>query len=1001
MGNHAVFSFDGLSKRLDGELYTDRNRRIMYATDASPYRELPIAVAVPRTVEDLRAIIGFAGEHRLGIIPRGAGTSLAGQVVGSGLVVDISRYFKRILAFDAAARSVVVEPGVVLNELNQFLKPHGLFFAPETSTASRCTIGGMLGNNSCGLHSVIYGSTRHHTLAVTALLSDGSTAVFESLDEVALSAKCRLDDLEGRIYRKLVSILENPRHQQEIRREFPDRTLPRKNTGYALDELLETAPFTPGGDRFNLCRLLAGSEGTLAIATAIKLNLVPLPPPVKGLLCVHFRTLEEALEANLIALDHQPGAVELMDDRILTLTAGNILQNRNRFFVQGHPGAILIIEFARDSREEIEAIAKAVEADMRAAGLGYHFPLVFGADLISRVWALRRSALGVLSNLPGDAKPVTVIEDTALHPRSMPAYIAEFKQILNQYGLSCVFHAHIGSGELHFRPILNLKDATDVSTFRSIAVDVARLVKKYNGSLSGEHGDGRLRGEFIPLIIGEHNYGLLREIKATFDPHAILNPGKVIDAPRMNTQLRYLPGQPTRSFETCFDFSAVQGMVRAIEKCNGSGDCKNTPATGKVMCPSYQATMDEAMTTRARANLMRELLSDPSDPVPFASEDIRQILDHCLSCKACKSECPAGVDMTRLKAEFLQHYHDQRGVRLRDRLISHLTQFNHWGSKLPRFYNAVVTGRLTAPPLKRLIGFTPQRQLPTLHAFTLKSWANRHLSTRNAAIPQPIGQVCFFNDEFSNTYDVDIAILTVELLTRLGYRVVMTEPIDSGRALLSKGFVRRAQRLVVNNVRKLGQWVGEDCPLVGLDPSTVLTLRDEYPDLAGDPLKETAATLAKRSFLIEEFLAAEMKRGAIATTMFTSAARKIYCHGHCHQKALTSIAPTLSMLSFPENFDAEEINAGCCGMAGAFGFEKEHYELSVRIAELQLLPAIRRLPADAWLAAPGLSCRQQIRDLTGKTALHPVAILHDALIDHRETKDRLEHDTIRPQETND
>lgn len=976
-------AFDELKQSLSGACYTDHSHQLMYATDASVYRELPQAVVVPETVEDIRRTIFFARRTGSSIIPRGAGTSLAGQVVGPGIVIDMSRHFRGIIELNREERWVRVQPGVILNQLNAYLAPHGLFFAPETATASRCTIGGMLGNNSCGMHSVIYGSTREHLLSVKAILSDGSDAEFRALSSAEYEQKCAGNEFENRIYREMNGLLSDPENQAEIRKGFPDPTLPRRNTGYALDVLTEGQPFTQSGRPFNFCRLLAGAEGTLAFATEIKLNLVPLPPKEKGVLCAHFETLEQALQANLIALSQGPGAVELMDGEIVKLSKGNILQARNRFFIKGDPGAILMIEFARESRGEIQVLADRIVADMRAAGLGYHFPLVFGETDIARVWAVRRSALGLLSNLPGDAKPVSVIEDTAVHPRVLPDYIADFKKILARYGLSCVFHAHVGSGEIHFRPVLNLKLSRDVERFQEIAADTARLVKKYNGSLSGEHGDGRLRGEFIPVIIGEKNYGLLKAVKRAWDPDNIFNPGKIVDTPRMNTSLRYVTDQPVKAFDTCFDFSEVHGLIRAIEKCNGSGDCKATVVTGGVMCPSYQASLDESMTTRARANLLREFLNRSEKKNPFDHKELYDILDQCLSCKSCKSECPSNVDMARLKAEFLQHYHDAHPNGLRNLLIANITPLYRFGSLFPALFNAMNRNPLTGTIIRRLTGFVRERELPRLYRITLGRWARRHLADLNRSLSTPVKRVYLFNDEFTHFNDVEIGIKTVRLLTALNYEVIVTDFMESGRALISKGMLRKARRIAVRNIQQLKGLVNDHRPLLGLDPSTILGFRDEFPDLVPSGLKADADRLAGCVFLVDEFLAAEMASGNIRPQAFTDRQRHIRFHGHCHQKALASTDCTSSILSFPKNYSVEEIDAGCCGMAGSFGFEKEHYDLSLKIGELKLLPEVRRTPEDVLIAATGTSCRQQIRDNTAREALHPIEILFDALIEKR------------------
>ena len=606
-----------LAHNIHGDLFTDKKNRILYATDASAYREIPLAVVRPKNKEDLVKLVNFANQHNISLIPRTAGTSLAGQVVGSGIVVDISKYFTQILELNEKERWVRVQPGVILDELNMFLKPFGLFFGPETSTSSRCMIGGMVGNNACGSHSIIYGTTRDHTLATKVILSDGNEVEFKALSTEEYNEKLREHSLENEIYRYLNKILSNKENQEEINKEYPDKSIYRRNTGYALDLLLDTEPF--GGQKaFNLTNLICGSEGTLGLITEIKLNLVDIPPKEIAVVAAHFKTKEEAFRANLIALKHKPGAVEMMDNTILDLTKGNREQAKNRYFVEGDPGAILIIEFARHTINEINDSCSKLIDDFKKSGYGYHFPIIYGNDT-KKVWALRKAGLGVLSNMEGDAKPVSVIEDTAVSVDVLPDYMDDFQKILLKHKLECVYHAHIGSGELHLRPILNLKDPKDVEMFRIIGEEIAHLVKKYKGSMSGEHGDGRVRGEFIPIVIGEKNYKLLQELKAVWDPNKIFNPGKIVDVPSMTNNLRYDPGRKEPEIETIFDFSNVGGIVRATEKCNGSGDCRKTEKSGGTMCPSYMATRNEDDVTRARANILREFLTNSTKKKSFRS----------------------------------------------------------------------------------------------------------------------------------------------------------------------------------------------------------------------------------------------------------------------------------------------------------------------------------------------------------------------------------------------
>jgi FAD/FMN-containing dehydrogenase/Fe-S oxidoreductase len=974
-----------LARAIEGEFYIDETMRILYATDASAYREMPLAVAVPRTKDDIKKLIAFAHAEKTSLIPRTAGTSLAGQVVGNGIIVDVSKYFTQILELNKDEQWVRVQPGVIRDELNMYLKPHGLMFGPETSTANRAMIGGMVGNNSCGSNSVVYRSTREHLLEVKALLSDGTEAEFKTLNLDEFHTKCEGETLEANIYKSIRGLLSDYENQQEIRKEFPKKSIERRNTGYAVDVLLDTAPFAAGETDFNFCKLIAGSEGTLAFLTEIKLNVVPLPPKETGLLCVHFNNIDESLHANLIALKYNPTASELIDHFILECTKDNIEQRKNRFFVQGDPGAILVIEFKKDTREEIEGIAKAVEAEMRAAGLGYHFPLLFGADT-NKIWTLRKAGLGLLANLPGDDKAVPVIEDTAVDVNDLPDFIAEFNIILKKYGLYSVHYAHAGSGEIHLRPIINLKTEEGNHLFRTIAEEIATLVKKYHGSLSGEHGDGRLRGEFIRQMVGEKNYQLLRQIKYSWDPQNIFNPHKIVDTPSMNTMLRYKPGQQTPTFKTLFRFYN-QDILQHAEQCNGSGDCRKTHLSGGTMCPSFMATRNEKDTTRARANILREFLTNSNKLNRFDNKEIYEVMDLCLSCKGCKSECPSNVDVAKLKAEFLQQYYDANGVPFRSKLIANFTYSAKLAALMPGMYNFMMKNKSTSNIIKKFSGFAKERSMPTVYRTTLRSWYEKHKRQRsnvrreNRNSPLSDGaSVYLFCDEFTNYNDTEIGIKAILLLEKLGYEVIIPEHGESGRTWLSKGLVRDAKKIINKNIALLKDVITENKPLIGIEPSAILTFRDEYVDLADDDLFDAAKQLSKNVFTIDEFIAREVDKGNITAQHFKTEKRNIKLHGHCQQKALSSVAPTAKILSLPENYSVQTIPSGCCGMAGSFGYEKEHYDISMKIGELVLFPAVRNQTAETIIAAPGTSCRHQIKDGTGKIAKHPVEILYEALL---------------------
>ena len=712
--------FELLSASLEGDVLTDAINRIVYATDGSSYREIPRAVVIPKSREDIRKVLDFAKEHHTSVIPRGAGTSLAGQVVGSGIVVDISKYFDRILEFNKEEHWVKVEPGVNLAELNLYLKPYGLQFGPETSTSNRCRLGGMLGNNSCGLRSLIYGSVRDHILEVEAFLADGSEITFRPLSKIEFEEKCQgnPEKLETKIYSHIREKLSDETLRRKITEAYPEPSVTRRNMGYAVDILMDTDPFLHNGVKFNFSKLLAGSEGTLAFTTALKVNLLPLPPKIKCVIPAHFSSLDEALKANILALKHHPSAVELMDDIIMNCTKDSIAQRKNRFFIKDDPKAILMIEFTANTMEEILENCTRMIEELTAAGYGYHFPMIFGEENIKRVWDLRKAGLGLLSNVPGDKRSTTVIEDTAVSAEKLPEYVSEFKQILKKHSLNCVFYAHVATGELHLRPLLNLKDPQDQKIYQELAQDVAQLVKKFRGSLSGEHGDGRLRGSFIPFMFGDEIYDLFKEIKHTWDPWNLLNPGKIVEVPPITTNLRFDLANRYPSITTTMDFSSTGGYLRSIENCNGSGDCRKSEIIGGTMCPTYMATRDEARTTRARANLLREFMHHSEKSNPLLHHEIAKILDFCISCKGCKGECPSNVDMAKIKAEFLQQYYDHYGSSFRSKLIAYLPRLNRFASLMSPLTNFILKQRF----VNRMIGFHPQRRIPLYSGQTLTKW---------------------------------------------------------------------------------------------------------------------------------------------------------------------------------------------------------------------------------------------------------------------------------------
>jgi len=963
-----------LASQLKGELFytnetKDQTMLLAYSTDASVYQEKPLAVAIPADIDDIKKLIDFAQQHRITIIPRTAGTSLAGQVVGHGIIMDISRHFKGIIELNVEEQWVRVQPGVIRDDLNSYLKPFGLMFGPETSTASRAMVGGMIGNNSSGLHSIVWGDTRHNLISANVLLDDCSEVTFEAIDEAAYFKKLLLAGREGDIYRNMNALLTDPQHLSAIEAGYPKRSITRRNTGYALDILADrSAPF-------NMCNLLAGSEGTLAIVTEAKLKLMSLPPQELGLLCVHFADMVECMHGNVIALEHKPEASELVDKYIMDFTVGHPTYKYNRFFIEGDPQALLIVEFRGQTAAETESKAMALKADLIARGLGYAYPYITGIEQTNLVWDVRKAGLGLIRNLPGDSQPVNLIEDCAVSPEDLPAYVRDIQKLLIEEGVHASYYAHAGAGELHIEPFVNLKTAAGKRTFRSILEKTSDLVLKYNGSLSGEHGDGRLRGEFIGKVLGEKVYKLLEDVKSIFDPQGVFNANKIVNTPPMDSHLRYDNDSNRTEIKTYFDFSKDESILRLAEKCSGSGDCRKTEITGGTMCPSFMATRDEKDTTRARANMLRQFLTNSTKKNRFDHEEIKEVMDLCLSCKGCKTECPSSVDVAKMKAEFLQHYYDEHGAGFRTKLIANFTQSQKLGSWVAPLYNFVVKNDFLSGMVKKTVGFAPKRSLPTVNGTTLTQWVKKQAVVRDAK-----RRVYLFSDEFTEYNDAEIGITAYKLLTALGYEVVIPKHVQSGRTYLSKGFVKEAKKIANQNIHFLKGLITDDTPLLGVEPSGIITFRDEYLSLVDDDLRVDAQKVAKNALMIDEFLLTEMKAGRIHPEQFTGTTKKIKLHGHCYQKAFHLVTVTEQVLSFPTNFSVETIPSGCCGMAGSFGYEAEHYDVSMKVAELVLLPTIRKTSSDTLIAAAGTSCRHQIKDGVGRKSYHPVEILYDALL---------------------
>ncbi len=932
----------------------DRTSCLLYSTDASLYQIVPIGVVIPLHEEDVQRVIRIAAARSVPVLPRGSGTSLAGQTVGAAVVLDFTRYMNRIEEVHVGQRWARVQPGVILDQLNAHLRPHGLMFGPDVATSNRASIGGMMGNNSCGSHSIRYGRTVDHVLAQRAVLSDGSLAWFYELSPEQWEERQQSDTLEGRIYREVRRICGE--HALEIHRRFP--RIMRRSGGYNLDEIVRH-------QRLNLARILVGSEGTLATVTEATLNLVPRPPH-SALIVSHFTDLIEALEAAPLILEHEPAAVELVDRMILELTRDNRELARARSFLRGNPEAILVTELTGETPLELAGRVRALTA--RLERVGYGNVVLDQAAEQQHVWKVRNAGLGLLQGKKGDTKPVGFVEDTAVAPQHLADYIREFRSLLSEYELDACYYAHASVGCLHVRPLLNLKLPADVRRMREITGRVAELVLKYGGALSAEHGDGLVRSEWMKTMFGPEVYQAFRDVKRAWDPHGIMNPGKIVEAPKMTENLRFADGYQTFPVETHFDFSTDGGFARHVELCTGVGACRKR-ADG-AMCPSFRATQDEEHSTRGRANMLRAVLSGQAGHGTLGDPDLFRVLELCLECKSCKSECPSNVDMAKLKYEFLAHYHDEHGAPLQAHLFANAALLGRLSTPAAPLVNALLRSSLGRAATARVLGIDPRRPLPPFAHQTFTRWFRRHRPARTAGRN---GTVALLADTFTNYHEPEIGKAAVRVLEAFGYAVMVPEWRCCGRPLISKGFLREAKALAIENVPQLVRLVDSGIPCLGLEPSCLVTLKDEYREFRLGP---EADRLARGSWLVEEFLAERHAKDS--DLPFRTTTKRARFHPHCHHRAVLGTRRTLDALRLVPGLVVEELPAGCCGMAGSFGFE--HYDLSMEIGELGLLPAVRKVGSDDWIVANGTSCRQQLLDGARRSALHPIQVLAESLL---------------------
>jgi len=945
-----------LKKRVEGEVRFDRFSRLLYATDASMYEIEPIGVVLPRNKGDVQAVIEVANKFSVPILPRGGGTSLAGQTVGHAIVLDFSKYMNKVLEVDWDGLCCRVQPGLVQDELNAHVRPMGLLFGPDTSTSNRATIGGMTGNNSAGMHSIAYGKTLDHVLELTAYLADGSEVLMKDLTLEELELKRQAQTSEGRIYRELTDIISG--HRENILARYPK--ILRRVSGYNLDEFVKPQPF-------NLSRLVVGSEGTLACVVEAKLRLVRKPKHV-ALDVIHFREVWEALESSPAIVETAPYAVELLDKQILDLARKNLVQSKRMGFIQGDPNAILIVEYDGTTEREVRGKIEKLESLRKQQGIGYDSIQAFAPEEVQRIWGLRKDGLGLLLGMKGEKKPIAFVEDTAVDPAKLPEFVKGFREILHRYDVNAGYYGHCSVGCLHIRPFINLKEPGEIDKMTRIASEISDLVLATGGALSGEHGDGLARSHFNEKLFGSDLYQAFRRIKGAFDPAGMMNPGKIVDAPPMTESLRVSPSTEIWEPETTLDFSEQGGFAAAVEMCSGMGVCRKKLAG--TMCPSYMATLDEEHSTRGRANALRAVLSGKVPKDEFVGKRLHEILDLCLECKACKAECPSNVDMAKLKYEVLSHYYKANGLPLRNRLFGRIETINRWGVRLAPVSNLLLNSRVHRWLLDRLMGIDRRRPLPPFANESLTDWFRKRSPLGDGSK----GEVVLFHDTFNTFNTPSVAMDATRILEQGGYRVVLPHKDCCGRPLISKGMLNEAKRSASINVERLVAYAEKGIPIVGLEPSCLLTLRDEYPDLLRS---EAARQVASQSFLLEEFLLREREVGRLSFS-FPKNGRRALLHAHCHQRALAGTGATVAMLRWA-GYDVDEVDSGCCGMAGSFGFEKEHYELSLAIGNLRLAPAVRAAGPEVEIVAPGISCRQQIDHLTGRKARHPAELFWESL----------------------
>jgi FAD/FMN-containing dehydrogenase/Fe-S oxidoreductase len=959
-----------LRRVVRGSVRFDHGSRLLYSTDASMYQVEPIGVVIPRDADDVRAAVQVAREQKVALLPRGGGTSLTGQTVNRALVIDFTQHMNQVVEVNREEQWARVQPGLVQDELNHHVRPLGLLFGPDTSTSNRATLGGMMGNNSGGSHSIAYGLTVDHVLEIRALLVDGTEVVFGELTPSEFEAKCRVPGPEGQVYREAAGIREA--YADEIRARYPKHW--RRVAGYNLNELLglgvRPRSYAGGGNgtprTLSMARLVVGSEGTLLTILEARVRLVRRPRAT-AVDVIHYRDMQEALESSQAILETDPYAVEVTDKLILGLARNNIEQSRRMGWVQGDPAAIMIVEYTGENEAEARAKVEALEARRARERFGYAAHAAYDAAEQRTIWNLRKAGLGLLLGMKGDRKPIAFVEDTCVDPRNLAKFVPRFKEIFARHDTVGAYYGHCSVGCLHIRPVIDLKTPRGLDQVRAIAGEITDLVVEFGGTISSEHGDGRARSPFLERMYGPRIMEAFRRLKRAFDPDHRMNPGNIVDAPGITENLRYGVDYKTWEPTTLLDFSEAGGFAASVEMCNGVGACRKS--LEGTMCPSYMATRDEEHSTRGRANALRAVLSGRLAPAEFTGKRLHEVMDLCLECKGCKAECPANVDMAKMKYEFLYHYYRANGLPLRNRLFGRIERLSRFAARLPTISNWMVQVPFNRWLMEKVLGIDRRRPLPAFAPQTFTDWFAR----RPVPAAASRGEVVLFHDTFVTHNTPEIGHAAVQLLEAAGYRVVLVDRKCCGRPLISKGMLAEAREHAAWNVARLHPYAARGVAIVGLEPSCLLTLRDEYVDLLRT---DEARAVAKQSALLEQFFLRERERGL--TLPFKPGVREALLHGHCHQKAMVGTAPTVGVLTWA-GYTVTEVDSGCCGMAGSFGFEREHYDISVALGNRRLAPTVKATPATTEVVAPGISCRQQIQHLAGRRAKHPAEVLWESL----------------------